>query len=226
MSDLWSTLTPLIIGSAIVPIQIVVTILILRSPAGVRTAGAWVAGMTAVRLLQGLLFGLVLSSSDQTASESTGSALIVSTLLLVMAVLFYVTALRHLFADDDPDAPPPKWMTMPASLTPGKAFLVGAGYVAVAAKFWVFTLGAVAAIGQADLGRPESIVAFLLFVVLAESVVIVIVGAALFAPKRSAGLLDRVSDWLERHNGAIVVVLGLVFGTWFLIKALDGLGVI
>ena len=37
MSDLWSSLIPLAIGSAVVPIQIVVTILLLQSPGGAKT---------------------------------------------------------------------------------------------------------------------------------------------------------------------------------------------
>jgi hypothetical protein len=52
--------TPLMIGSALVLIQIIVTFLLLRSPSGKFTAVAWVAGMTATRLAQGLVFGLVL----------------------------------------------------------------------------------------------------------------------------------------------------------------------
>jgi hypothetical protein len=32
--------------------------------------------------------------------------------------------------------------------------------------------------------------------------------------------------WLQRNNRVVVIVLGLVFGTWFLIKALSGFGVL
>lgn len=128
MSDLWSVLTPLVIGSAVVPIQIIITILLLRSPGGLRAATAWVAGMTAIRLLQGLFFRLVFSSSGQTAEPAGGPGPVVSALLLVMAVVFYVTALRQILAHDDEDAPPPKWMAMTASMTPGRAFLIGASY--------------------------------------------------------------------------------------------------
>jgi hypothetical protein len=39
-------------------------------------------------------------------------------------------------------------------------------------------------------------------------------------------VLDHVSGWLERNNRVIVIVLGLVFGAWFLLKALQGLGVL
>ena len=182
--------------------------------------------MTTTRLVQGLLFGLVFQSSDEATSDSSGSGPVLSTILLVLAVLFYVTALKHLLRHDDADAPPPKWMTMTASMKPGKAFLIGAGYIAVSAKFWVFTLGAVGAIGDADLGRARSILDFLLFVALAECVHFALLGVTVISPTKSAGLLDRSSAWLERRNRVIMIVLGLVFGTWFLIKALNGLDVI
>jgi hypothetical protein len=45
-------------------------------------------------------------------------------------------------------------------------------------------------------------------------------------PHRSAAALDAVSDWLGRRNREILIVLGLVFGTWFQAKGLGGLGVI
>jgi hypothetical protein len=88
MNGLWTSLLPLIVGSAIVPIQIVVTILLLRRSR--LNALAWVAGMSTVRAAQGVFFGLVLSSSDAAAAD-TGDGeggLVVSTLLLVVAVLF------------------------------------------------------------------------------------------------------------------------------------------
>lgn len=226
MANLWGTLVPLIIGSAVVPIQIVVTILLLRSPGGAFTAGAWVAGMTTLRLLQGALFGFVFDSADDTSTEGGGgTSPVVAGVLLVVAVLLLVTAVRQLLSEDDPDAPPPKWMTMTASMRPAKAFLLGFGVLAIGVKFWVFTLTAIGAIGDADLSRTGAITTFVVFVVLAESVHLVIVAAAVVAPDASSGALERTSDWLRAHNRVIMIVIGFVFGTWFLVKALDGLGV-
>jgi Sap, sulfolipid-1-addressing protein len=221
---MWSALVPLIVASALVPVQIVVTILLLQSTGGSGAAIAFAAGMTAVRLAQGVVFGLILSSSE-VESTSQGSAAIASTLLVVVAVLLLVMALRQLLADDDPDATPPRWMQATASMTPGPAFLLGAGLLAISAKFWVFTLSAIAAIGEADLGRSGSVAAFLVFVVLAVGVQLVLIGVTVVTPDRSEVLLDRVAVWLNRHNRVLVVVIGLVFGVWFLVKGLDGLGV-
>ena len=224
MVELWGTLVPLIIGSALVPVQIVATVVLLRS--SLRTAVAWVAGMAAVRLVQGVLFGLVFAEIGAGSSASGGPGVVGSSLLLVLAVLFYVTAVRRWLADDDPDAPPPKWMSRAESMTWPSAFGAGFGYVAISPKFWVFTLGAIGAIADARLGRTAAVATFVAFVALALSINLGVLVFAAVAPTRSATALERLVGWLQRNNRVVVIVLGLVFGTWFLIKALWGFGVL
>ena len=225
MGDLWSTLLPLIVASALVPVQITLTVLLLRSSVG--TAAAWVGGMTATRLAQGVLFGIVFAGAGALSGSQDGPGPVVSVVLLVVALLFLTKAAKLLLGgDDDEDAQPPKWMKLTESVTAGKAFLFGAGYVAIAAKLWVFTLGAIGAIDEAGLGSAASIGLFLLFVVLAEAIPLAFVAYAALAPSSSKTVLDRVSAWLEKNNRVIVIVLGFVFGAWFLLKALQGLGVL
>jgi hypothetical protein len=226
MSSMWSTLIPLVIGSALVPIQIIITILLLRSAAGKRSAVAWVAGMTAVRLLQGVIFGVVLSSDSVSTSDPDETSLVTASVLLIVGILFVIMATRQLLHEPDLDEPPPKWLTMTATMRPGKAFVLGAGVLALGVKFWVFTLGALSAIGDADLGRANSILTFIAFVALAESVHLAVLATSFAVPDRSEELLRRASDWLQRHNRIIVIVLGFVFGAWFVLKGLDGLGVV
>jgi hypothetical protein len=226
MGDLWSTLLPLIVASALVPVQITLTVLLLRSSVG--TAAAWVGGMTATRLAQGVLFGIVFAGAGALSGSQDGPGPVVSVVLLVVALLFLTKAAKLLLGggDDDEDAQPPKWMKLTESVTAGKAFLFGAGYVAIAAKLWVFTLGAIGAIDEAGLGSAASIALFLLFVVLAEAIPLAFVAYAALARDSSQAVLHRVSAWLEKNNRVIVIVLGFVFGAWFLLKALQGLGVL
>jgi hypothetical protein len=221
LAELWSTLVPLALASTIVPVQIVITVLLLRAPAGRTTAVAWVAGMTATRLAQGVAFGWLVRPEDSGSSDEP--ALVVAVLLLVVGILLVVTAVRALLSDDDPDAPPPRWMAAFDSVRPGKAFLLGAGLIAVSAKFWVFTLSALGAIEAAEVSGSVAVATYVAFVLLAQSLVVAVVAVAIVVPRRSDMFLARVSDWLERYDRAIVVVVGLVFGTWFLFKALDGL---
>ncbi len=226
MTDLWTSLIPLIVGGALVPIQIIITVLLLRSGAGRITAVAWVAGMTTVRLVQGLVFGLLLGGATSTGATSDGPDTAVSLLLLVLAIVFYVTAVKQLLKHPDEDAPPPKWMAMIDGIRPGKAYFLGVGMLAIGVKFWVFTLGAIAAIGAAGLATGPAVMTFILFVALTESIHLMVLGVAYALPDRSAAVLDRITGLLQRYNRTIMIVLGLVFGTWFLAKALDGLGIL
>jgi hypothetical protein len=77
-----------------------------------------------------------------------------------------------------------------------------------------------AAPGPTRRGRPAA-----LFVVLAESLLLTILVVAYALPDRADAMLERVVGLLQRYNRVLVIGLGLVFGTWFVVKALDGLGI-
>jgi hypothetical protein len=228
VSELWPTIVPLTIATALVPIQIVVTILLLRR--SVLCALAWIGGMTAARLVQGVVFGFVLTSADTT--DGDGSGPVVSTLLLVVGLLFLTKAVRTLFdgpdGDDDheDDDAPPGWLDRIDRTGAGGAFLLGAGLMAVSVKFWAFTLNVIAAISAAEVEQGQAIAAFVAYVVLANVVSLVLLGVTVTAPAAAHRLLDGLSDWMTAHSRAIIIVVGLVFGTWFVAQALDGFGVI
>ena len=228
MSDLWTSLIPLIIGSALVPIQIVVTTLLLRSKAGRIAAVAWVAGMTTVRLAQGLVFGLLLGAGNGTGSGTDGPDSAVSLLLLVLAIVFYVSAAKQLLQHPDEDAPPPKWMATVEGVTPGRAYLLGVGLVIAQRQ----VLGVHAGRhrghrgGRDEPGRRRS----LTFLALRGPGRVDPPGHARRSPSPCRTARPPCSTGspalLQRYNRVLVVGLGLVFGTWFLVKALDGLGVL
>jgi Sap, sulfolipid-1-addressing protein len=222
----WSSLIPLILGSALEPIEIGITIMLLSTPSRLRAAGAWIAGHAGTRLLQGLIFGAILHWGARSANPDHPHHWIVSTVLLVVALLFLVTAVRELFSDDDPNAPPPKWMAIVTSATPIKAFFIGAGVMAVSVKAWVFTLAAISVIGSAGLGRASNIATYVAFVALAASGNLLTVAAAAFLPRQSRSVLDRTQRWLQENDRVLMIIVGLVFGIWFGIKALRGFGIL
>ena len=225
MGTTFVSLVPLIIGSAVVPVQIIIDILLLKSPRqGLLKAAAYVGGMTTLRLLQGLIFGLILTNSAASSTEEgSGKSPIVLTLLLLLGVFLLITAYRVWRKEDDPDAPPPKWLTMIDSLTPLKAFGIGFGMLLIGAKFWVFTLGAIGVIGQAQLGQPSSTVAYLLFVLLAELLLLLPILIRVIIPKQSITLLEQISAWLTRYNRPIMILVSLIFGLLFLYQGASGL---
>ena len=225
MSALWGSLTPLILGSALVPIQIMITLLLLRSKSGKWTAVAFIMGLTIVRLIQGAIFGLVLSRASNVNTDTDGPGLVLSMVLLLLGIVFLATAAKTALTHEDPDAPPPKWLTMTESMKPMKAFLIGLVMLSLQPKFWILTLGAISAVGSANLGQPRATVMFLIFIALAESLSIVAVAYSFIAPRQSAVVLERAVSWLTRRNRLIMMVLGVIFGVWFALKGLGGLGV-
>ena len=222
----WGELVPLILGCALEPVELVITMMLLGTPSRVRAAGAWIGGHLSVRLLQGVIFGAILHWGARSANANHPHRWIVSTVLLVVALLFLITAVREFFSGDDPSAPPPKWMTLLTSATPVKAFLIGAGIMTISIKSWVLTLAAISAIGHAGLTRVDNILCYLSFVVLATGGNLLLVGVAAFFPGRSDALLNRTLRWLRDNDRPILIVVGLVFGVWFGVKALHGFGVL
>lgn len=137
MGSVIVSLLPLIIASTLVPVQIIINILFLQSPRqALLKSVAYVCGMTLLRLLQGLIFILLLSrSTDASAGGNGGKSPVVSTLLLVLGILLLITAYKKWQKEDDPDDPPPGWLTRIESLTPLKAFGVGFGLLLIGPKF-------------------------------------------------------------------------------------------
>ena len=179
--------------------------------------------MTLVRVAQGVVFGLIFSGGQgATDTGSEGASWIVSTLLTVLGILLLISFYKALTGEDDPDAPPPKWMAMLDTMTPLLAFGVGAGLLLIGAKMWVFTLSAIGTIGDAALGQPASTITFLLFVLLAESLLILPILVRMILPRQSAAWLCSLSSWLEVHNRQIVMVASLIFGLLFLYKGISG----
>jgi threonine/homoserine/homoserine lactone efflux protein len=181
-------------------------------------ATAYVGGMTTLRLLQGLIFGLIF-----VREEGGGKSPVVLTLQLVLGVLLLITAYKQWRNEDDPDAPPPKWLTMLDSLTPMKAFKIGFGVLLISGKAWVFTLSAIGIIDAAQLGQPSSTMAYLLFVLLAESLLLLSIVFRVIMPEKSKVLLEQASAWLTRYNRPIVILVSLVFGLLFLYQGASGL---
>ncbi|MFN8622788.1 MAG: GAP family protein [Chloroflexota bacterium] len=225
MSGLLPALLPLIIGSAVVPIQLVITVLLLGGPGGRSVAAGWIAGMTTVRLAQGLLFGIVLGAAG-VADDPGEASTVESVVLLVLALLFFLMAVKGWLKVPDEDAPPPAWMTRLEGVSSGRAFLLGAGVIALAVKSWVFTLGAIGAIEEAGVGGAAGVAWFVAFVVLAQILHLGLLGVAVALPDRADVVLGQFAGGLERHQRTIVIALGLIFGAWFLLKGLAGLGVL
>ena len=224
MPELWTTLIPLAIGSAVIPIEIALTIVVLRAPGGVPKALAWVGGMTVVRLAQLAVLGPVIDVAVDDGQPGTSVA--EGAILLVVGVLFLVIAGRKATNQPDEDAPPPGWMTLMDGVSPGRAFLMGAAVIALNPKLWAFTIAAIGAIGDAQLTGAGAVVAFLVFVAGAQSLHLATSGVTILAPARARTILDGLNGWLERYSRRLLIGLSAVFGAWLLVLSLRAFGIL
>lgn len=217
------SLLPLIMGAALVPLLIIAAILLLTSERqGPLKAIAFVVGMTLVRLTQGLLFGFVFNGGG--ANDGAEQAGIVKyALLIVLGLLLLLAGVKKLLKQPDPDAPPPRWLTMLEEASPLGALALGAGLLLISAKAWVFTLSAISRIDEAGLGRTDSIITFLLFVLLAQSLILIPIVIRVLLPSRAAAWLVSLNKWLEAYNDRITLAVSFVFGAFFLYQGISGL---
>lgn len=215
-------LLPLIIAAAVLPAWILISLLLLRGEGGVARAAAFSGGAITARLVQGFLFSLLIgASADEGDAARTGA--IKSTLLLVLGILMLALAYKKWRKEEDPDAPPPKWMTALSSMPALKAFGFGALLMTIAVKQWVFTLSAIATIGEAQLDQTARTLAYVFFVLAAQSLMLAPVVFTVVAPARASKILDTALGWLERNNRPITIAVSLIFGVWFTWQGITGL---
>jgi hypothetical protein len=216
------SLLPLIVGAALLPAWIILALFLLRGEGGVLKALAFAAGAMTVRVVQGVLFGFVFSEATDASGEG-GSDLITSTLLLVLGILMLISAVKKWRKEEDPDAPPPKWMETLGGLSAIQAFGMGTVLMVLSIKQWVFTLSAIAVIEQGELSRAGSVLTYLFFVLAAQSLVLAPILVSAVAPTQAARMLDAIQGWLERNNRAVVIAASSIFGVWFLWMGIAGL---
>ncbi len=224
MSNVLVDLIPLILGATLVPIYPIIVLLLLQSERGMGKSVAFVAGALVVRLLQGVLFGLVFAPAVD-AESSAGLVLIGPTLLTLVGILLLVMGVKkwRKSGDDEDGEEPPKWMSTFTEMSVIKAAGSGALLMLLSVKQWVFTLSAISVIEEAQPGITAGAGLYLLYTLATQILVLPPMLAFAVAPQKSAAPLQAAQGWLQRHNRVIVMVVSFAFGIYFLYRGIAGL---
>lgn len=213
------SLMPLILASALVPVQIIVTILLLQQKSQGLTKGVmFVLGLTLTRMAQGLVFGVILYPN----SQAEGASSVVYILLTLLGILLLIAAYKKWQKQPDPHKKPALIGKM-INLSSQKIFLAGLSLPLLSAKLWVFTLSAISIIGEAVNNIQEGMLIYFTYLLCAQILLILPIVYKLLFPKSSQRLLDCFTEFLEQHNKAITVGASLVFGILFLVQGIQGL---
>ena len=227
MFELLLALIPLALAAALQPPQVIALIFLLQTSRGLANGLAYIGGMTAFRLAIGVLFWVLLTGVEQ-AVESAGSSfsIVVGAVLAVLGILLLVYALRRGLSARDEDDAAAAWLAKMQSGSPAQSALVGVAFLALDPKDWLVKLAAVDLIAEADLGGTASLLAYLIFTLLAQLILLIPLILVWAAPQKAQKSLGVLNAWLERYERTIEIVFAVVFGVYFLYEGLEYLGVL
>lgn len=219
MGEVILNLLPVLIGALTVPIYPIIALIFLQSEGGIRKATALMAGGVLIRIIQGLLFNIIFTEVKEDYPAG-GDDLIVSTLLLVLGIFLLHTAIKKWNKEEDPDAPPPQWMSGLQNTSALKAAGMGALYVLISPKQWVFTQIAIGMISDGDLSFQSNVLLYLFYVIATQILVLVPTLMMVIAPQQSAKPIKALHNWLGRHSTTILIAMSLILGLYFIYKSL------
>lgn len=220
MGSVIGGILPVALGIAISPIPIIAAILMLLSPKARSTSIGfllgWVLGIV-VAVVVFTLLSAILPTDDPSVTHP-----IVGIVQLVLGVLLLLLAVRRWRGRPKKGDSPklPGWMSAIDAMTAWRAFILAFLLAAVNPKNLMMAVSAGLTVGAGALPAWQTVIAIVVFVVIAGCTVMGPVLAYLAAAERMRGPLDGLRDWLTHNNAIIMSVLLLVLGVTVIGKGL------
>jgi threonine/homoserine/homoserine lactone efflux protein len=211
---------PFALGS-IAPTMIGLVVLFLTGTRGLVKAFAFILGKYIFYILWGLIsLELVnqISSPGLRVSRSVSE-----TFYLIVGLLLLILAVRNFFGEDDPDAPPPKFMTILAKLGPVKLFGLGIGISIIQPRFILFVLAGVSIIAEAKLRPTENFISLLVLALLMVWPMLIPLVVFLVMGEHRADAMQSMKTWLLHNQRMINVVVMGIFGILMLLLGLTSI---
>jgi Sap, sulfolipid-1-addressing protein len=220
LADLFITLLPLIIVGALAPTHVLAVIVLLETPTPLTSAGAFVLGLTFVRVAVGffaLLFIHNVSWSSHT-QDSTGSILtfLIGLLLLGAAGVLIIRKPK-------PQATKPPWQSMLEAATPVKAFFAGIGLMVISPRHWAILIAGALAIGAANISIPSEVLMLAIYIASLEIFVWTPVALYGWAPERASSILASAKLWYARNGRRLMIVVSGIIGLALVVSGIVSL---
>src|SRR5271166_5292191 len=210
---------PLALVITVSPLSIIPAVLVLHAPHPRESSLAFLAGwlgglsgLTALAIGVSSLLGGLRGSPPLWASWLR---IVVGVLLVAFGVIRWLTRRGHDHM--------PAWMRTLTAVTPARAAATGAALTVVNPKVLFICAAAGLAIGADPLGTAGTVLSATVFVGVAASSVAIPVLAYAVAGDRLDAPLERLKNWMERHNAALVAAILIVIGLVVLYKGIHHL---
>jgi len=225
MNELILSLVPLAVAATLQPPQVISFVVLLQTQRGKANALAYLAGMSAFRLVIGGVFW-VLASHVEATIESAGTEFspLVGTVLAVLGLLLLVYALRRIFSAPDEDQAAVSWLDKLDAVSWQQAFLVGLAFLALDPKDWITDIAAVNLIADADLSGSANLLTYLGYILLAQFLLIMMFVITIALPRKSQRFLTELNTWMKQNDRVIELAVAIIFGLLFLFIGLERIG--
>jgi len=210
---------PLALGT-IAPTMIGLVVIFLTGTRGFVKSSAFILGKYLFYVIWGLIS---LELVDQLSSPGLKVSRSVSeTFLLIVGLLLIILAVRNFFVEDDPDAPPPKFMTVLAKLGPVKLFGLGIGISIIQPRFIFFVLVGASIIAEARLSATENFISLLALALLMIWPMLIPLVVFLIMGEHRIDAMKSMRTWLVHNQRMINVGVMGIFGVLLLFLGLTG----
>jgi threonine/homoserine/homoserine lactone efflux protein len=220
LNEVVGSFLPAAVAVALSPIPIVAVVLMLGTPRarvnGPAFAVGWIVGMALVMVIVLVVLGAG-EASDATQTSVQWGTLALGVLMLVLAVGQWRKRPRR-----GEEAQLPAWVTKVDGFTPAKSLAAGALLSGVNPKNLALTLSAAGAIAVDGLDDTQQFWAAALFVAIASSSVVVLVLAALVAPRTTSRPLASIRHFMADNNAVIMAVVLLLLGAKLVGDSISG----
>jgi hypothetical protein len=187
--------------------------------AGKAVGWSYIGGLTAARLIQGLIgLGAVTALVSHVLGfldlEQYGAML----LLLGGAALVFASV-RELARgrkgqDEETKGPDDE------ALSPRAAFTWGFGATIISPRQWIFTSIAITSIGRLQPGVAGSLALWVGYLAAASWLAFALLALRYLRPGSAAGIIDKAAAWSRKNMGTILAGLGLLIGAGLLVAGL------
>lgn len=216
MGDLLSKIIPLSIGAAFSPTVIALELLILSGKRSRARSTAFLAGVIVVfAALTALGLAISHTSADSPVQETITKTvdILAGVLLLVLA---FATILRSLVHDSVPAVEgEAKEAKNPGLLS---AFLLGLAIMLSNFSTILLYVPAMRSISAAAISGGDKFIAVVIAFFISAAPILLIFGFAIAFPKVATPPLNKLRDWITRHQRVIGISVELIFGVYLVFK--------
>lgn len=212
-------LIPLGLVISLSPLTVIPAVLVLQAPrprpSSLAFLGGWVLGLAAITALSVAASGMLGGLDKAPPRWASWLRVVLGSALIVFGIFRWLT--RHGHTES------PGWMRSFATITPARSGVMGTALAVLRPDVALLCVPAGLAIGGSGLGHTGDWVAAAFFVAVAASSVAIPILAYAAAGHRLDDALERLKDWMDRNNAALLAAVLVIIGVMVLYNGIHDL---